>query len=90
MHRQLITEVDLSHFPVTGTRPARYVVLGGHTLGYIYEGSPWMGILAGSVLLGGYDPLGGPVAIGIRHHELRPATQEDFSFFRVRSKGHLT
>ncbi|AGR47637.2 hypothetical protein SmphiM12_005 [Sinorhizobium phage phiM12] len=70
-----------------------YVVLNGHTLGYLFDGFPtdkpeWMGVLAGSVLLGGYDWKNGPVVV-LPGNDVRLATKEDFDFFRVSWKGHL-
>lgn len=62
----------------------QYVVKDEHTLGYIYDAQPsWMGILAGSVLKGGHDSLGGPVHILAGYDKLRPATEQDFREFRV-------
>ena len=45
--------------PNTATR---YVVKDEHTLGYLQEGSPYMGVLQGSVLKGGHDWKNGPVS----------------------------
>ena len=67
----------------------RYVVLNEHTLGYIADGSPFMGVLAGKVAGGGYDPKNGPVAIAEERDSIRPATQADFVDFRVSPVGHL-
>lgn len=63
---------------------SRYVVMDEHTLGYLDETSPWlMGVLAGSVLKGGYNPLNGPVSIVPGHTRLRQATEADFAAYRV-------
>ncbi|QYY27501.1 hypothetical protein [Diaphorobacter sp. MNS-0] len=59
----------------------RYVVKDEHTLGYLQEGSPYMGVLQGSVLKGGHDWKNGPVStFGAT---IRPATKEDFEAYRV-------
>jgi hypothetical protein len=62
----------------------KYVVLNESTLGYINEERPnALGVLAGSVVRGGYNPLNGPVAIAPMIDELRPAEIEDFDTYRV-------
>lgn len=70
----------------------KYFVLNEHTLGYLICSSPAgrFGILGWSVLRGSpYGPLDGwtIIAPGDR---LRFATLDDFEFFRVSPKGHLT
>lgn len=68
----------------------KYVVLGEHTLCYRIPQTPSvLGVLSGSVVRGGYSPLNGPVST-MPGDELRPATLEDFDFFRVCPVGHLT
>jgi hypothetical protein len=65
-----------------------YHVEGNHTLLYHRKGELRFGILAGKPQLGGRNPMDGtclpfPPA-------LRPATAEDFDFFRVQPpKGHF-
>ena len=73
------------------------VVYEEHTLGYFQTDTipnvdyVYMGVLAGSVLRGGRNPMNGPVFIymPLDRDKLRIATKEDFDFFRVCSKGHL-
>lgn len=66
----------------------RYVVKDEHTLGYIYDEQPHLlGVLHGSVIRGGHDWRNGPVAIS-SDENLRKATQADFDFYRVCSKGY--
>ena len=66
-----------------------YVVLNEHTLAYRLPATPnLLGVLAGSVLRGGHNPLNGSVSISERDH-LRPATHADFDAYRVCSRGHL-
>lgn len=60
---------------------AIYVVKNEHTLGYIQEGSKFMGVLHGSVLKGGHYWANGPVAFVVG--DLRPATLADFQEYRV-------
>lgn len=64
-----------------------YHVEGGHTLLYRQPGDPMHGILAGKPQLGGRDWMDG-VCIP-DPADLRPATLDDFDFFRVRPEGHL-
>lgn len=59
----------------------KYVVKDEHTLGYLIEGSPLMGVLEGSVLKGGHDWKCGPVSLF--GAATRPATEEDFKAYRV-------
>lgn len=67
----------------------KYVVLNENTLCYRIDGQDYhLGVLAGSVIRGGHDWKNGPVAVGPLD-TLRPATAEDFEFFRVDPKGHL-
>ena len=66
-----------------------YVVLNEHTLGYLQPATPnLLGVLAGSVLRGGHNPLNGPVYFSERDR-IRPATHDDFDAYRVCSRGHL-
>jgi hypothetical protein len=62
----------------------QYIVIRDHTLGYIKEGmmENFAGVLAGKPQLGGCDPKNGMTVIG-HGIEYRPATKEDFDFFRV-------
>jgi hypothetical protein len=68
---------------------ARYLVVNENALCYRIEGSILHGVLAGSVLRGGPDPMTGTIAVA-PSDVVRPATVEDFAFFRVSPKGHLT
>jgi len=71
----------------------KYVVLNENTLGYLFEYKTllMLGVLAGSVLKGGFDWKNGPIIIGeLDKKNLRSATQKDFNFFRVSSKGHIS
>jgi hypothetical protein len=59
----------------------RYVVMNEHTLGYIENARPLMGVLAGSVLKGGHSWLNGPVStFGC---VVRDANLADFEAYRV-------
>lgn len=70
--------------PIPLPECARYVVMDEHTLGYLIPETPsFMGVLAGSVLKGGHDPLNGPAVIVPGHTKLRQATELDFKAFRV-------
>lgn len=61
-----------------------YHVKGGHTLGFVYEATPWsFSPLVGG--LHGHDPKNGPTAA----YDLTPATLADFERFRVSPKGHI-
>ncbi|UIF89456.1 hypothetical protein [Cupriavidus sp. UYPR2.512] len=63
---------------------AKYVVVDEHTLGYRIEETPrFIGVLAGSVLRGGHNPIDGPAVIIPGLTRLRAATEIDFEFFRV-------
>jgi len=69
---------------------SRCFVKDGHTLGVIRDERPdWFEPLAGSVLKGGHDWRNGPVPISPMD-KIVPATLEDFDFFRVDPRGHLT
>lgn len=58
----------------------RYVVKKEHTLGYIFDGVPhFMGVLASNK--DGHNPNSGSVCYF--QDEIRPATRDDFSRFRV-------
>lgn len=61
---------------------AEYVVIDDHTLGIPYGTNNMVEVVAGSVLRGGYDWKNGPVHV-LDRSRLRPATKEDFDFFRV-------
>lgn len=75
---------------VQGDVQTKYVVLGEHTLCYRIPKTPSMlGVLAGSVIRGGHNPLNGPVSV-LPSENLRPASVEDFDFFGVCHVGHLT
>lgn len=63
-----------------------YHVEGEHTLLYRKPGDTLYGILAGKPLLGGRDWKDGICAPNPA--DLRPATEADFHFFRVCSKGY--
>lgn len=63
-----------------------YHVCGGHSLLYRQEGMTNYGILEGKPQLGGYDWKDGTCQPDPAL--LRPATLEDFEFFRVRAKGY--
>jgi|GEM_PF-2145799 len=65
-----------------GLSDVKYVVKNENTLGYLQEGSPFMGVLASSVLRGGHDPKNGPISFS--EGEIRPATKDDFKEFRVK------
>ena len=64
-----------------------YHVENGHTLLYRQPGDAMYGILAGKPLLGGRNWVDGICAPDPA--TLRPATRDDFDFFRVCHKGHL-
>ncbi|WNZ87575.1 hypothetical protein [Pseudomonas sp. P108] len=68
----------------------KYVVLGEHTLCYRIPQTPLtLGVLAGSVIRGGHNPVNGSISV-LPSEKLRPATVEDFDFFHVCHIGHLT
>lgn len=86
----MMTLSSLSASTATCAGHDKYVVLGEHTLCYRIPQTPSvLGVLSGSVVRGGYSPLNGPVST-MPGDELRPATLEDFDFFRVCPVGHLT
>ena len=70
-----------------------YVVFRENTLGYLFRKGKFiqMGVLASSVIRGGFNPINGPILIQeTQMTELREATQDDFKEYRVSSKGHIT
>jgi hypothetical protein len=68
---------------------AKYVVLDENTLCYRIPGmSTMLGVLAGSVIRGGHNPINGPVSI-LPGANMREATLKDFDFFRVCPIGHI-
>ncbi|MFA7483909.1 MAG: hypothetical protein WC314_25670 [Vulcanimicrobiota bacterium] len=66
-----------------------YVVMNENTLGYLTPVPFQLGVLAGSMLKGGHDPLNG-VALITPSDRLRPAKKADFDTFRVVANGYLT
>jgi hypothetical protein len=66
----------------------KYIVINENTLAYKIEGSPFVGVLAGSVVRGGHDPKNGSIAISPLD-VIRQATKEDFEFYNVSPDGHL-
>jgi hypothetical protein len=67
----------------------KYMVGDEHTLLYKQEGMTYqVGILAGSVLRGGMNPMQG-WTVESMFSVMREATLEDFEFFRVSPKGHI-
>jgi hypothetical protein len=70
--------------PIPQPDHARYVVLDENTLGYLIPEMPgYVGVLAGSVLKGGRDPMNGPALISPGLTKVRQATLDDFKSFRV-------
>lgn len=67
---------------------AAYYVLNENTLCYSQVGTALLGVLADKPQLGGHDWKNGPVVAG-GSDKIRPATLEDFEWFRVSPKGHL-
>lgn len=67
----------------------KYLVVNENALCYRIEGSIFCGVLAGSVLLGGPDPMTGQILVA-PSDTVRPATVADFALFRVSPKGHIT
>lgn len=68
-----------------------YWVCGEYSLLYQHPDWPWKsiyGVLAGKPWLYGYNPKNGVCCPDVQ--DLRPATLEDFRFFRVCPVGHLT
>lgn len=68
---------------------SKYFVCDENTLCYQVEGDTMLGILAGSVIRGGRNPLDG-VTHASTFRTMRPATVEDFSSFRVMPPRHLS
>jgi hypothetical protein len=66
----------------------KYLVCDEHTLCYAYPNQLMMGVLAGSVIRGGHNPMSGCV-FPSQFRTIRDATVEDFKFFRVSHKGHI-
>ena len=62
------------------TQELFYVVNEENTLGYLNQFSNMMGVLQGSVLKGGSDWKNG--SISVLKKNVRPATENDFHFFR--------
>lgn len=63
----------------------RYIVINENTLAYTVENSFMVGVLAGSVIKGGRNPLNGPIFV-CPSDKWRDATFEDFDHFGI----HLT
>ena len=65
----------------------QYFVCDENTLCYQIEGDPMLGVLAGSVIRGGRNPLN-----GVTHREtfrtVRQATVEDFAVYRIAMNRH--
>lgn len=75
---------EASWTPLQRPERARYVVLNGHTLGYLIPELPGqVGVLRCSVLKGGSGPHDGTVHVVYRRTEVRQAELEDFASFRV-------
>lgn len=72
----------------SGKNAGKYIVKNENTLCYRQDGSHFVGVLAGSVLRGGHNPLYGPVCIAPTD-TVRPATLADFEFFNVCPIGHI-
>jgi len=68
---------------------SQYFVCDEHTLCYQIEGDPMMGVLAGSVIRGGRNPLDG-VTHASTFRKIRPATVEDFAAYRVMPPRHFS
>lgn len=60
----------------------QYFVLNDNTLCYQREGNAFYGVLAGSVIRGGLDPLSG-MHVRLDSDRVRQATLQDFSDYRV-------
>lgn len=67
---------------------SKYIVINENTLAYRIEGSQFVGVLAGSVVRGGRNPLDGTIPISPLD-KVRDATLGDFESYRVCAKGHL-
>jgi len=65
-----------------------YTVVNENTLCYKQEGWTMLGVLAGKITKGGRDWMNGPFFLS-PSDKVRPATLQDFEYFRVCSKGHL-
>ncbi|OSO51462.1 hypothetical protein BV363_03017 [Pseudomonas syringae pv. actinidiae] len=65
-----------------------YHVLNENTLCYLQDGAGLYGVLAGKPQHGGHDWINGPVVVSSLD-KLRPATLEDFNFYRVCPAGHI-
>ena len=75
---------EINWTPIPRPEHTRYVVMNENTLGYLIPERPnYIGILAGSVLKGGPDPMQGTALIIPGHSQIRQATAEDFTNFRV-------
>lgn len=66
----------------------KYIVINENTLGYRIEGSSQIGVLAGSVLRGGSNPMNGTISLSSLD-VVRDAKLSDFDFFMVCASGHL-
>lgn len=66
-----------------------YIVVNENTLAYADDSnSSLVGVLAGSVAKGGYNPKDGPISISRLDH-VRLASVGDFNSYRVDARGHL-
>jgi hypothetical protein len=69
---------------------ASYIVINENTLGYQIEGDSMVGVLGGKPQLGGRSNSASEPPFMLSHSDnVRPATRDDFEYFRVSSKGHL-
>lgn len=67
----------------------KYFVKNENTLGYIFDEQPsYFGVLASKPQHGGDDWMNSPVMVKASD-KLREATQTDFDYYRVSSKGHI-
>jgi hypothetical protein len=70
--------------PIPRPERSRYVVMDEHTLGYLIPEMPgYIGVLMCSVLKGGDGPMHGNAIITLGRTQVRQATSEDFTSFRV-------
>lgn len=64
----------------------RYIVVNENTLAYTYDYAlcwlGWVGVLAGSAVRGGHNPLNGPTVLSMQD-VVRDATLRDFEAYRV-------
>ena len=60
---------------------SKYFIYREHTLCYLPEGGWLYGVLASSVVRGGYDPTRGSICV-TDPENLRPATPADFEEYR--------